>query len=166
MRRRLNPIMQPLVVAMLGNLQASSQDTVSFMQAFLRKNFGDQLPLNEAERVELEFLRKAVASGEVQSLSSLASDEADKRTIDSEESDDEFVADLLQPPNQANAPRQKLSISGEVYQAGKKSIADDFKPPVYEKTAAQEETIRKRMAGNFMFDSLDPRDREQLVKAF
>ena len=62
--------------------------------------------------------------------------------------------------------RDRMSISSEVYQTGKKSIADDFNPPVFEKTAAQEETIRLRMAGNFIFDGLDPRDREQLVKAF
>lgn len=138
---------------------------MNFITAFLRKNFGDQLPVNEAERVELEFLRKAVATGDVQSLSSLESaDEANKQTLDSEESDDEFVGEL--PPNQLEVPRQKLSISSEVYESGKKNIVDDFEPPIYEKTAAQEETIRERMAGNFMFDSLDPRDREQLVKAF
>ena len=70
-----------------------------------------------------------MATGEVQSLSSLESDEANKQTLDSEESDDEFVGDL--PPNQLEVPRQKLSISSEVYQSGKKSIADGFEPPVY-----------------------------------
>lgn len=56
--------------------------------------------------------------------------------------------------------RDRVSISSEVYQTGKRSIADDFTPPVFGKTAAQEEAIRLRMAGNFIFDGLDPRDRE------
>jgi cAMP-dependent protein kinase regulator len=71
-------------------------------------------------------------------------------------------------PAPESSQHKHKSISSECYccQNGKTSITDDFKPPVFEKTPAQQEAIRQRMAGNFLFDSLDPRDFERLVNAF
>ena len=71
-------------------------------------------------------------------------------------------------PAHESSQHKHKSISSECYCCpnGKSSIIEDFKPPVFEKTPAQQEAIRQRMTGNFLFDSLDPRDFERLVNAF
>ena len=100
LNNKLNPIMQPLVRAMMKDLQIASSDPGAYIESFLAGHYGDQLAINEAERLELDHLRKVTNSGQLK-ISQLSDGSGetneDKQTIDSEEdSDDEFVGNL--PP--------------------------------------------------------------------
>lgn len=64
-------------------------------------------------------------------------------------------------PKPAAGPRQ--SVSAEVFGRFNKEIA--YVPPVHKKTPEQVEAIKARMASNFMFSSLNPKDKQAILDA-
>jgi cAMP-dependent protein kinase regulator len=62
-----------------------------------------------------------------------------------------------------NDGKKKMAISGESY--GAYNQAEDFKPPVIEKTSQQVDQIRAILKMSFMFNSLDEHDLEVIIKA-
>ena len=56
-----------------------------------------------------------------------------------------------------------MSVSAEVF--GKFNMQQEYTPPFYEKTPEQEAQIKLRMKGNFMFESLNPKDKKAVLGA-
>jgi len=56
-----------------------------------------------------------------------------------------------------------MSVSAEVF--GKFNIEKEYKPPVYPKDAETTEAIKNRMSSNFMFATLNPKDRKAILDA-
>jgi len=56
-----------------------------------------------------------------------------------------------------------MSVSAEVY--GNFNKKEDYKPPVHPKTELQITAIKKRIEGNFMFDTLNPVDTKSIIDA-
>jgi len=63
--------------------------------------------------------------------------------------------------SQVRGPR--MSVSAEVF--GKFNKKEEFQPPVYPKTEEQTRAIKTRMEGNFMFESLNPVEKKQILDA-
>lgn len=94
---------------------------------------------------------------------STASD-GEAEAFSSEDSEaDEFIDDLpvAMKNNASTGPR--MSVSAEVF--GKFNIEQEYKPPVHAKSEEQKEAIRNRMKENFMFASLNPKDKKSIIDA-
>lgn len=63
----------------------------------------------------------------------------------------------------AQASRPRMSVSAEVF--GKFNIQKEYVPPVHPKTPQQIEAIKNKMSGNFMFNSLNPKDKKAILDA-
>ena len=133
----------------------------------MKENFGNRPSVNEGERMELEFLRAEVAKKRFElygtksvspaGRASTAGDEPNS----SDEDEDDYVDDL---PIKAAAPRgPRMSVSAEVF--GKFNKQEDYVPPVYKKTPEQEHALRARMESNFMFNTLNPKDKKSILDA-
>lgn len=135
----------------------------------MKSNYGNRLSANEGERQELKFLqdevqklrleiRQAAAKGNKSTASGHNSD----ASSDSECSGGEVVHEL--PVTlKANAPGPRMSVSAEVF--GKFNLEKEHVPPVHAKSAEQIEAIKQRMSHNFMFSSLNPKDRKAIMDA-
>ena len=55
-----------------------------------------------------------------------------------------------------------MSVSAEVFG---KFNNESYTPPVHKKTLAQEASLRKRMEQNFMFSTLNPKDKKSILDA-
>ena len=120
--------------------------------------------------MELEFLRLEVArkrqeihGSKRESLTGKAST-AEEEQSSSEEEDEgssDYVDDL---PVKAAAPRgPRMSVSAEVF--GKFNKQEHYVPPVHKKTPEQEQSLRERMEQNFMFNTLNPKDKKAIIDA-
>ena len=141
------------------------------MLEYIKENFGNRPGVNEGERMELEFLRSQVAdlrtavygaNASPAGQQSTKSDVKDDSSEDSED-DEEHVEELPVKISATGAKGPRMSVSAEVF--GKFNRQEDYQPPVHEKTAEQIEAIKKRMSGNFMFDSLNPKDKKKTIDA-
>lgn len=56
-----------------------------------------------------------------------------------------------------------MSVSAEVF--GKFNLQKEYTPPVHKKTPQQIEAIKNKMSGNFMFNSLNPKDKKAILDA-
>ena len=56
-----------------------------------------------------------------------------------------------------------MSVSAEVF--GKFNLQKEYTPPVHQKTPQQIEAIKSKMSGNFMFNSLNPKDKKAILDA-
>lgn len=61
------------------------------------------------------------------------------------------------------ASRPRMSVSAEVF--GKFNLQKEYTPPVHQKTPQQIEAIKNKMSGNFMFNSLNPKDKKAILDA-
>ena len=137
------------------------------MLEYIKTNFGNRPSVNESERMELEFLRQEVAKLRLEvygnksaSPNGMASTAGDEQS--SSDSDEEYVDDL--PTSvKPGPPKPRMSVSAEVF--GKFNKELDFAPPVHLKSPAQAEAIRQRMSANFMFESLNPKDKKAILEA-
>ena len=128
---------------------------------YLKKNYGNRQADNEGKRQELEFLRS-----EIMKMRAGKKDKSTDSGHDDESSsgsgDEEFVDDL--PVAMKGAPvGPRMSVSAEVF--GKFNVEKAYVPPVYKKDDAQIKAITLRMSGNFMFASLNPKDKKAILEA-
>jgi len=56
-----------------------------------------------------------------------------------------------------------MSVSAEVF--GKFNKQEDYIPPVHEKSEEQIKAIKQKMENNFMFSSLNPKDKKKILNA-
>lgn len=137
------------------------------MLNYIKENYGNRPSVNEGEMQELEFLRKTVESlraelsKPTQNVKSTASD----KDSDSEgsESEGDYVEDLPVSKKIAKAGNARQSVSAEVF--GKFNLQVEHVPPFYQKTPEEEEAIKLRMKGNFMFEALNPKDKKAIIGA-
>ena len=61
------------------------------------------------------------------------------------------------------ASKARMSVSAEVF--GKFNVEKEYKPPVHHKSAEQIAAIKERMSSNFMFSSLNPKDKKAIMDA-
>lgn len=140
------------------------------MLDYMNRNYGNREGINRAQLGELEFFQ-----AEVPKLKALIKQKTGKgvkstasgRNSDASSSDgsegEEEVADLPvnAAPQKKAAPR--TSVSAEVF--GRFNVEKEYVPPVYAKSDDQIEAITKRMKSNFMFASLNPKDRQAVLHA-
>lgn len=179
---KINPIVEPMALALFGS-EGGQKDPVSyllflmyiflclqipFMLDYIKQNFGNRPSVNEGERLELEYLRQQVATlkaelgkGQSGAYKSTASDKGD--SSDGSESEGDYVEELPVSKSTSAAVGPRMSVSAEVF--GKFHIQQEYVPPVHEKTEAQNEAIKNRMSSNFMFSSLNPKDRKAILLA-
>lgn len=116
--------------------------------------------------MELEYLRAEVAKKRFEVYGTKNVSPAGQHSTagdepNSSDDEDDYVDDL---PIKAAAPRgPRMSVSAEVF--GKFNKQEDYVPPVHKKTAEQEHSLRNRMESNFMFNSLNPKDKKQILDA-
>lgn len=142
---------------------------MDFFLGYIADNYGNRPSANEGDRSELEFLRKTVAQlktygGQASNLSPGASTGDSEKPVSSSASsddDEDYVDDLPQPVAKNRGPR--MSVSAEVY--GNFNKKQDYVAPVHPKTETQIAAIKKRIEGNFMFDTLNPVDRKSIIDA-
>lgn len=137
------------------------------MLAYTKDNYGNRLGHNEQERQELEFLRKEVPKikGLIKQATSKnkGSTRSGQDSNSSEEvSSDDEVCDLPITLNTQKAgPR--MSVSAEVF--GKFNVEIEYLPPVHAKSEDQISKIKERMKSNFLFASLNPKDKKAVLNA-
>lgn len=137
------------------------------MLEFIKTNHGNRPSVNESERMELDLLRKEVEMLKLEikgnknaSLTSQLSTAEEDHSSD--DTDEEFVDDL--PDSVDNGPiMPRPSVSAEVF--GKFHSRAEFVPPVHPKTPEQAEAIKTRMSSNFMFEFLNPKDKNSILEA-
>lgn len=139
------------------------------MLEYIKQNFGNRPSANEGERMELEFLRAEVAKKRMEiygtksvspaGRASTAGD--DPQSSDDDSGEDEVLDDL--PVKAAAARGPRMSVSAEVF--GKFNKQQEYVPPVHKKTPEQERSLRERMEQNFMFNTLNPKDKKAILDA-
>lgn len=140
------------------------------MLNYMKDNYGNRPSINEGERQELKYLQKEVArmkeelGGKGDKGASTASDKHDGGdSSDGSDSEGEVVDDLPVKLNSGPTTGPRMSVSAEVF--GKFNAEKEYVPPVYEKNAEQIEAIKKRMENSFMFSSLNPKDKKNILNA-
>ena len=137
------------------------------MLQYIKDNFGNRPSINEGERMELEFLRSEVKKlrTEIYGTSSVSpagrASTAGDDPESSEDSEEEFVDDL--PVTAAKPKGPRMSVSAEVF--GKFNKQEDYVPPVNKKSPEQEQQLRAKMEKNFMFNTLNPKDKKSILEA-
>ena len=140
------------------------------MLEYIKKNYGNRVGVNQAQKQELEFLQAEVPKLKTfikqktnKKLKSTASGQNSETSSSEGSEGEEQVDDLpvMAAPQKKVAPR--ISVSAEVF--GKFNKEEAYVPPVYEKTEEQVQAIKKRMSSNFMFSSLNPKDKQAVLNA-
>jgi len=169
----LNPVLEEAVGALIA---AEPADPAEFLIAQFGAKLGssyggtasyaDETPevvKNKELHEKLEKLkddvRKAVVVN-VQLEKSSGSEAAAKEEEDEEEEDDE---DIPEPPA-VTRTGMRTSVSAEAYGDWNKQKTN-FEPPVYEKTEDQADRIRGMLKKSFIFENIDEKNLEILVKA-
>merc|ERR1719326_1484088 len=80
-----------------------------------------------------------------------------------EEEEEEDDADIPEPPP-VTRTGNRTSVSAEAYGDWNKQKTN-FEPPVYEKTSEQADRIRGMLKKSFIFETIDDKNLEILVKA-
>lgn len=134
----------------------------------MKENYGNRLGQNEQERQELEFLRKEVPKikgiinqGKSKNQGSTASGQESDRSSDDSGEDEIDDLPVTLSNNMKGGPR--MSVSAEVF--GKFNIEKEYVPPVHAKSEDQVQAIKDRMANNFLFASLNPKDKKAVLDA-
>lgn len=134
------------------------------MLKHLKENYGNRPSVNESERQELEFLQSEVARLKESMANGPKSTASDKRDDSSDSgSEGEYVDDLPVTMGKKDTVGPRMSVSAEVF--GKFNIEKEYKPPVHHKSIEQITAIKERMSSNFMFSSLNPKDKKAIMDA-
>jgi len=149
----IDPILEPIVTAIF---MQQPGDPVQFMLDYMSEHYGKRLSVNANERVELDYLRKEVASlaGQAKSAKPKAKDESsgsdqsenDYGSDNEEDSDEEGFGELPQAyvkPDPTKNGRARQSVSAEAFGAFNKK--EDFKAPFYQKSAEENAKIKARL---------------------
>ena len=137
------------------------------MLNYIKENYGNRPSVNEGEKQELDFLKKTVESLRAElskpaaNVKSTASDRDSES--DGSESEGDYVEDLPVSKKIQNAGNARMSVSAEVF--GKFNLQTEYTPPFYQKTQEEEDQIKLRMKGNFMFEALNPKDKKAIIGA-
>lgn len=134
----------------------------------MKDNYGNRLGHNEQERQELEFLRAevprlkgAIKQNTLKRAGSTASGQGSDESEDDSACEDQ-VDELPVTLNQQKVgPR--MSVSAEVF--GKFNVEKAYIPPVHKKSEDQVTKIKERMKNNFLFASLNPKDKQAVLNA-
>eukprot|EP00931_Biecheleriopsis_adriatica_P090361 TRINITY_DN64360_c0_g1_i1.p1 TRINITY_DN64360_c0_g1~~TRINITY_DN64360_c0_g1_i1.p1 ORF type:complete len:428 (-),score=134.60 TRINITY_DN64360_c0_g1_i1:56-1279(-) len=172
---KVNPILESLVTEVLLE---RPDNPVPFMVRWLAEKSKQgkdslyALGVGEAERLrteirelqeEIKDLKDKVGQAATILATGGDSGEAQERADSEEEDDDEGDEDFAPPPAAyLNKPRG--SVSAEAYGAFNEKKA--FVPPVYAKTAEQEERIKVVLKKSFLFNSLSKDDMKVILDAF
>lgn len=142
---------------------------INFMLDYIKAHFGNRPSVNEGERHELDFLRDEckklkdeLSKYQGEGGKSTASD--GHSSEDSEDEEGDQVEELQAKPTASlgkTGPR--MSVSAEVF--GKFNIEKEYIPPVHKKSPEDMQAIKSRMAQNFMFNSLNPKDEKAILLA-
>jgi len=130
------------------------------------KNYSGISSTNEVntERAELQFLRKEM----VKYNKSYKGNDTHAATDDESEEDDEeydkFEAELKEKKAKNAAKGQRTSVSAEAY--GNFNKKKEFIPRVIEKTEDQKQRIIDTLAKSFLFNTLQPKEKETVLMAF
>lgn len=145
-QNKLDSILHPMATKIF---MENPTDHIEFMLQFLSENHGKRPGVNTNERMELEFLRKEVASlkSSLQILShgnSTADDDAaNSDALGSELSDDseeDVVYDLAAIKAKAQQRGPRASVSAEAFGIWNKK--EEFKAPFYNKSDAVKSQLK------------------------
>ena len=139
-----------------------------------RKGTGAK-PLSKEERIQLQSLQeehKKLKEKKSQFFKQDSDSDDDRKGASSSGSEDDeeyldVVKDEFSPINQQAklqaAQKSRVSVSAEVF--GKYHIKEAFKAQVIEKSHLVQDKIREKLAGAFMFMSLDDKDMQVVINA-
>jgi len=168
----LNPVLEEAVGALIA---AEPADPAEFLIAQFQSKLGSQLGNASSYDDEVPEVRKnkeLTAKRDnlkhdvrnqvvvnVQLTGNVAKEEA-KEEEEEEEDDD----DIPEPPEVTRTGVARASVSAEAYGDWNKQKAN-FEPPVFDKTPEQADRIRGMLKKSFIFENIDDKNLEILVKA-
>merc|ERR1719379_3397082 len=142
------------------------------MTQFLGKLGGDvpsmpddppELVKNRELKATLAALKEDMRKAIVVNVQLGGGGEDEGKKEDEEEEEEEDDEDIPEPPPVTRTGNRQ-SVSAEAYGDWNKQKTN-FEPPVYEKTAEQADRIRGMLKKSFIFESIDEKNLEILVKA-
>lgn len=146
LRQHVNPILELLVAELM---KAQPENPVKFMKQWLQAN-GTQLEHKIQER--LAHRPEGI-------LTTSESEEASDEELDTVQEQVEFKKLV----NKADYKSQRISVSAEVY--GEHNKKENFKPPVYPKSAQQKDNILGKLRNSFLFSALEPKELDVIANA-
>lgn len=148
--QKINPILDELIESVYI---IKPSDPVKYCLQWLRSKAG--LYLSQSEKAEVSELR--------QELTRLKSGKASDEELEtSDDSEDEYIDIDLITSSKKDINKSRSSVSAEVF--GEWNKKQDFIPRVIPKTTEQRLSILSRLNKNFMFASLDDREKEIVIE--
>jgi cAMP-dependent protein kinase regulator len=170
----LNPVLEEAVGALIA---AEPADPAEFLITQFGSKLGssyngassysDETPevvKNKELYAKLEKLKDDVRKAVVVNVQLEKSSGADAAAEKEEEEEEDDVDDDIPEPPPVTRTGNRTSVSAEAYGDWNKQKTN-FEPPVYEKTTEQADRIRGMLTKSFIFETIDDKNLEILVKA-